>query len=299
MANKGSRLEMNQSLSVGDCLLSSTGCFRATMQGDGHFVVYQATESGDDPVWASEVWPGTGSSPYTAVMQSDGNFVVYQNDGHAIWVSGVFPGPEKGPYTAVMQDDGNFVVYRKNRHPIWATNTKWELAKVELSNITYDFDHVAMKDRPDLLSEVTRSLVNETSVEQEQVFSLEYEHIETDRWSHGLDIDAGVKMEIRAGLPCIVNGRVGVAGGGTYHHTSEKQRSALRKYSTSTSGRVPPHAHVICKATLSTVEVTLPYSAEAIYHLKNGKRLRGRLDSGYQGTKAYQVQVAWSNGRNE
>src|SRR5712692_7727715 len=133
MANKGSRLEMNQSLSVGDCLLSSNGCFRATMQGDGNFVVYQATESGDDPVWASEVWPGTGSSPYTAVMQ----------------------------------DDGNFVVYQKNRHPIWATNTKWELAKVELSNITYDFDHVAMKDRPDLLSEVTRSLVNETSVEQE------------------------------------------------------------------------------------------------------------------------------------
>src|SRR6266852_72426 len=283
MTNKGSTLETNQSLSVGDNLISDNGCFRATMQDDGNFVIYQATESGEDPIWASGVWPGTKNGPYTAVVQSDGNFVVYQNDHDAIWASGVWPGTGNGPYLAVMQDDGNFVIYQKNRRSIWATHTQWELLKVELSNIVYDFDREAMKERPDLLSEVTRSLVNETSLEQEQTVLLEYEHTETDSWSHGLDLKAGIEMEIRAGLPCIVGGRVGMVGEGTYHQASDKQSSTLNRHSFSTPARVPPHSRVTCKASLSTVQITLPYSAEAIWHLKNGKRLRGKLKGGYQG----------------
>ncbi|HJT59183.1 MAG TPA: ETX/MTX2 family pore-forming toxin [Ktedonobacteraceae bacterium] len=293
MLNKGSKLETNQSLNVGDSLISDNGCFRATMQGDGNFVIYQETEAGEDPVWASGVWPGTGDGPYVAIMQDDGNFVVYQNHHDPIWASGIFPGAGNGPYVAIMQDDGNFVVYQKNRHPIWATHTQWELLKVELSNVVYDFNRETMKERPDLLSEVTRTLINETSLEQEQTVLLEYEHTETDSWSHGLDIKAGVRMEMRAGLPCIVGGRVGIAGEGTYHHTSDKQRTTLNRHSFSTRARVPPHSRVTCKASLSTVQITLPYSAEALYHLKNGRRLRGQLKGGYQGTKAYRAQVAW------
>ena len=259
MTNKGTSLETNQSLSIGESLISDNGCFRATMQDDGNFVIYQATETGEDPIWASGVWPGTGN----------------------------------GPYWAIMQDDGNFVVYQNNHAPIWATHTQWELLKVELSNIVYDFEREALKERPDLLSEVTRSLVNETSLEQEQTVLLEYEHGETDSWSHGLDIKAGIQIEVRAGLPCIVGGKIGIAGEGTYHHTSDKQRSTLNRHSFSTPARVPPRSRVTCKAALSTVQITLPYSAEALYHLQNGKRLRGKLKSGYQGTKAYRAQVAW------
>ncbi len=265
MTNKGSKLEMKQSLSIGDYLISDNGCFRAIMQDDGNFVIYQVADTGEDCIWASGVWPGS----------------------------------ENGPYTAAMQDDGNFVIYQKNGHPIWATNTKWDLARVELSNISYDFDHFIMKDRPDLLSEVTRVLINDTNVEQDHSFSLEYQHAETDSWSHGLDLNAGVEMKVRAGIPCIINGKVGTAGGGTYRHTTEKLRSTLKKYAALTSGKVPPHSQVICRASLSTVQITLPYTSDAIYHLKNGKRLRGKLKGGYQGTKAYQTQVSWSNKNGE
>ena len=298
MTNRGSKLEMEQSLSVGDWLTSDNGCFRAIMQDDGNFAIYQGTEASEECIWASGVWPGSEKGPYSAVMQSDGHFVVYQKEHHPIWASGVWPGAQKGPYVAIMQNDGNFVVYQK-KHPIWATNTRWELAQIELSNISYDFDHVVMKDRPDLVNEVTRVLVNETDVEQEHTFSLEYEHTETDSWADGLDLNAGVELTIRAGLPWIVKGKVGATGGGTYHHSSERQRSTTKKYSASTSGKVPPHSRVTCNASLSTVQITLPYSAEAIYFLKNGKRLRGKLKGGYQGTKAYQMQVFWSNKKEE
>jgi hypothetical protein len=87
MANKGSTLESNQSLSAGDSLISDNGCFRATMQDDGNFVIYQATESGEDPIWASGVWPGTRNGPYRAVMQDDGNFVIYQKNRRPLWTT--------------------------------------------------------------------------------------------------------------------------------------------------------------------------------------------------------------------
>jgi hypothetical protein len=64
MTNRGSMLETNQSLSIDDSLISENGCFRSTIQDDGNFVIYQATESGEDPIWASGVWPGTGKGPY-------------------------------------------------------------------------------------------------------------------------------------------------------------------------------------------------------------------------------------------
>jgi hypothetical protein len=300
MTGKGSKLEMGQSLSAGDWLTSDNNCFRAIMQTDGHFVVYQRTEAGEDCLWASGVWPGSEKGPYTAVMQSDGNFVVYQRDHSPIWASGVWPGSEKGPYTAVMQDDGNFVVYQKERHPLWATNTYWELAQVELSNISYDFDHLIVKDRPDLLSEATRvQLTNSLDTEQMLTSSLEYEYIETDSWTNGLDLHAGVEMKIQAGLPCFAHGRVGVISGRAYHFTSEKQRSTVKRYSTSISCKVPPHSQVICSASHATIQITLPYSAEVIYSLKNGKRLRGKLKGEYQGTKAYETQISWSNKNKE
>src|SRR5438045_734450 len=122
VANKGSSLATNQSLNMGDFLVSPNGNYTAIMQDDGNFVVYQGT--GGHAIWASGVVPGASNGPYHAIMQNDGNFVVYQGTGgHAIWASGVIPGAGNGPYNAVMRNDGNFVIYQgAGRHAIWAVN---------------------------------------------------------------------------------------------------------------------------------------------------------------------------------
>ena len=121
---RGSSLANNQTLNMGAYLTSPNGNYKAIMQNDGNFVMYQGT-AGGSAVWASGVVPGVGNGPYRAVMQVDGNFVIYQGtgEGTAIWASGVVPGIGNGPYHAGMQNDGNFVVYQgTGRHAIWSIN---------------------------------------------------------------------------------------------------------------------------------------------------------------------------------
>lgn len=63
---------------------------RATLQGDGNFVVYGP----DGPLWAS----GTDGERITrAVLQSDGNFVLYRSDRSAAWATGTNEPPPEPP----------------------------------------------------------------------------------------------------------------------------------------------------------------------------------------------------------
>ena len=96
-----------------EAIISKNGFFRAVMQGDCNFVVYNPPRA----LWAS----GTQGrdSACTAIMQGDGNLVVYTQGGAAVWASGTQgnPGAE-----VVMQDDGNLVIYSAGR-ALWASNT--------------------------------------------------------------------------------------------------------------------------------------------------------------------------------
>jgi Protein of unknown function (DUF3455) len=124
MTDRGSLLLTNQFLGVDDYLSSTNGAFRAYMQNDGNFVVYNMLSSGQpDSRWASNIAPGVGPQ-YRVVMQPDGNLVVYEGPPEAlspIWASDTASGV--GPqYTLNMQDDGNLVVYRSGLgDAIWST----------------------------------------------------------------------------------------------------------------------------------------------------------------------------------
>ena len=96
MANKGSSLATNQVFEHGDFLVSPNAVYKAIMQDDGNFVVYQ----GATVIWASGLPPAGVSGPYRAVMQADGNFVVSEVTGTVVlWASGVVPGLVKVPTT--------------------------------------------------------------------------------------------------------------------------------------------------------------------------------------------------------
>ncbi|WP_310964130.1 hypothetical protein [Nocardioides terrisoli] len=99
-------------LRSGQSLISRNGAYRAVMQGDGNFVVYNSSGQAQ---WSS----GTaGSSGASLVNQNDGNLVVYSAAGVAKWSSSTAPGAKT---VLVMQDDGNLVLYSQGGLALWSS----------------------------------------------------------------------------------------------------------------------------------------------------------------------------------
>ena len=80
---------------------------RATLQGDGNFVVYAP----DRALWAT----GTdGERVAYAVLQNDGNFVLYRPNGSAAWATGTNEPPPDQPgvrkeYCCSLYRSGDFL----------------------------------------------------------------------------------------------------------------------------------------------------------------------------------------------
>jgi len=114
----GNCIRSHTEMPEGHFLESESGRFKAVMQGDGNFVLYDA---GHGAYWNTETH-GRGNAPFKCVMQSDGNFVVYQGNGQPTWASNN-DGVGAAPFNLVMQDDGNLVTYDSTGRPTWATDT--------------------------------------------------------------------------------------------------------------------------------------------------------------------------------
>jgi hypothetical protein len=115
----------------GQRLLSKNKKYFLEMQLDGNLVLYSRKglngKTKDNAIWNS----GTarkGKGPFKAVMQNDGNFVVYDSTGAAIWNSNTSK-KGKGPFRVIIQDDGNFVIYDNDKKSPWATNTVGKVRK--------------------------------------------------------------------------------------------------------------------------------------------------------------------------
>ena len=113
------RLEIEQSLGVGESIASSNGVYQLVLQSDGNLVLYNTVFN--RATWAS----GTaGQTATQAVLEQDGLFVIYgslgRTPGGAIWSSINRGGAGT---TLIMQNDGNLVLYTSNGSPVWATNT--------------------------------------------------------------------------------------------------------------------------------------------------------------------------------
>ena len=77
----GNELTVGEVLNEGDAIVSSNGWYRAVMQSDGNFVMYNKAGVA---TWASNTVYGNGT--YRLQMQSDGNLVIY-NGSSAIWAT--------------------------------------------------------------------------------------------------------------------------------------------------------------------------------------------------------------------
>lgn len=115
------------SLATNQQLVSSNRMYRAIMQADGNFVIY---DQYSHAIWATGT-DGRESAPFNLDMQGDGNVVLYAWSAQhcpsfapcdATWASNT-NGKGVGPYYLIMQNDGNLVAYDSTGAATWASNT--------------------------------------------------------------------------------------------------------------------------------------------------------------------------------
>ena len=110
-----SRLNVNEQLQEGQSLNSGSGRFRAVLQYDGNFVVYD----GNHALWANGLNNYFGQNHL--VLQGDGNLVSYLNGTSVpLWSTRT---NGEGADRLVMQDDGNLVLYNDRNQATWSSNT--------------------------------------------------------------------------------------------------------------------------------------------------------------------------------
>jgi hypothetical protein len=108
-------LRANESLTTGQQLVSATGQYATTLQGDGNLVLV----GNNCALWASGT-SGSGAGDQLA-MQGDGNLVLYNAAGRALWSSKT--AGSGGADYVVQQDDGNLVLFNGSGAVLWASNT--------------------------------------------------------------------------------------------------------------------------------------------------------------------------------
>lgn len=107
-------LYANQTLELGDRLLSYDERFQLIMQGDGNLVLYANSGAA---IWSS----GTaGKGAVRLIMQYDGNLVLYRANWTPVWTSNT---SGRGPSMLIPQTDGNLVLYTEGWKPTWNTKT--------------------------------------------------------------------------------------------------------------------------------------------------------------------------------
>ena len=107
-ARTASLLPAGATLNPGESLTAAA--WRAVMQGDGNFVVYE----GGTARWSSQT---DGNPGARLVMQADGNAVVYSAANRPLWDSGT--DGDHGD-RLVIQTDGNLVIYRPDGRAVWS-----------------------------------------------------------------------------------------------------------------------------------------------------------------------------------
>lgn len=101
----------DDTLSLGECISSPNKQYRAVLQGDGNFVVYNYKNTA---IWST----GTHymSTPLNLKMQPDGNFVLYSN-GVARWSTGT--NGTYGKYRLELDNNGALKLINSKGSIIW------------------------------------------------------------------------------------------------------------------------------------------------------------------------------------
>ena len=111
------KLRPDQSLNQGECLTSKNGQYKAIMQEDANFVVYDQFKKA---IWSSDSYKTSIQGPYHLRMQTDGNLVIYGRNNQPVWASDTYQ-KGAGASCLVLQDKGKLVIKDRNDSEQWSS----------------------------------------------------------------------------------------------------------------------------------------------------------------------------------
>jgi len=119
-SSKIDRLNAGEFFLQGGFLMSLNEKFKAAMQPDGNFVIYNKGNEASSAVWSTHTY-NRGRAPYRLVMHSNGRLVVYDAKEEALWT---MKSTEKaggpGQYL-VIENDGSLSVYDQSDKKLWSS----------------------------------------------------------------------------------------------------------------------------------------------------------------------------------
>lgn len=136
--NNTSQINYIRNLYVGDTMLSPNGKYKAQLQTDGNFVIYDISTSSANPIWNSRTFisdsPLRATKGTSVKMQQDGHLVIYDSSNKAIWYSKTAVGAQSGyVYKLILTDNGTLEIRKCNKNKFGFLDTLWT------SNKLYDW----------------------------------------------------------------------------------------------------------------------------------------------------------------
>ncbi|KAI8585033.1 hypothetical protein BDZ88DRAFT_55243 [Geranomyces variabilis] len=110
---------------AGGCIISQTRVYKACMQTDGNFVIYNVAGGKMTALWSTWMHNGLGGGVQGVLNPNDGRFSVIDATGVSTWSS---PAGAKvnNRFYMRMQDDGNLLVKDFDENVLWSSGT-WHM----------------------------------------------------------------------------------------------------------------------------------------------------------------------------
>jgi len=119
LSSKIDRLNAGEFFLQGGFLLSMNERYKAIMQPDGNFVVYNKGNEARSAVWATHTY-SRGKAPYRLVMHASGRLVVYDGKEETLWMLKKTEREGAGQYL-MLENDGTLSVYSENGRKLWSS----------------------------------------------------------------------------------------------------------------------------------------------------------------------------------
>ena len=119
---------------IGQCsdLISTNGLYKAVMQEDGNYVIYNTTNK--TPIWATATTGITEATlPFKVVMRADGYLLITDNTNKTVWKPLWTGSIGVGPFKTVLQDNGEIVIMNGGGTIIW-NSTSGKFSKLPSSS---------------------------------------------------------------------------------------------------------------------------------------------------------------------
>jgi len=119
LSSKIDRLNAGEFFLQGGFLLSMNEKYKAIMQPDGNFVVYNKGNEAISAVWATHTY-SRGKAPYRLIMHASGRLVVYDGRENALWTLQKTERDGAGQYL-MLENEGSLSVYSEKGEKLWSS----------------------------------------------------------------------------------------------------------------------------------------------------------------------------------